>query len=145
VYVEYDPLFTMTSTATKLNERNYREWVIGAEASLRGQEHWKYATGERRVPRPLIVPSSVTRVTPARATTSASEDSQASDTPTATTSSLIGKDPRDLNYDFMPESDDPGYLSHYYNFLRDWNKWQLNNDKALGGIQGLLEPTMEKQ
>jgi hypothetical protein len=76
--------------------------------------------------------------------TSASEASLASNTPTATILSLISNDPRDLNYNFMPESDDPGYLSHYYNFLRDWNKWHLNNDKALGGVQGLLEPTMEK-
>jgi hypothetical protein len=48
----------MSTTATKLNEHNYRKWAIEAKALLRAQGLWKYVSGEMRVPRPPIVATS---------------------------------------------------------------------------------------
>jgi len=59
----------MSTTATKLNERNYRELAIEAKALLRAQGLWNYVSGEMRVPRPPIVPTS-----DASATTPAAHD-----------------------------------------------------------------------
>jgi hypothetical protein len=100
---------TMSTTATKLNERNYRQWAIEAKALLRAQGLWKYISGEMRVPRPPIV---------------ATSDSSAP-TPTA-------RDPRDTDYDFLPESTDMSYLNQFYHFLCDWERWQMYNDMACG-------------
>lgn len=97
-----------STTATKLNERNYRQWAIEGEALLRRQGLLIYITGEMRVPRPPIVPSSGT----------------ASTTPAAP------RDPGDQSYDFQPESTDSAYLTRFNHFLRDWQRWQMNTDKA---------------
>jgi hypothetical protein len=101
----------MSTTTTKLNQRNYRQWAIEAKALLRVQGLWKYVSGEMRVRRPPIV-----------ATTS---DASSTTTPAA-------RYPRDTNYDFLPESTDTAYLNQFYHFLRDWECWQMNIDKAWG-------------
>jgi len=110
----------MSTTATKLNERNYRQWAIEAKALLRAQGLWKYVSGEMCVPRPPIV---------------ATSDASAT-TPTA-------RDPRDTNYDFLPGSTDTSYLNQFYHFLRDWERWQMNNDKACGQLTALMESTIQ--
>jgi len=110
----------MSTTTTKLNERNYRQWAIEAKALLRAQGLWKYVSGELRVPRPPIV---------------ATSDASAP-TPTA-------RDPRATNYNFLPESTDTSYLNQFYHFLRDWERWQLNNDKACGQLTALMESTIQ--
>jgi len=110
----------MSTTATKLNERNYRQWAIEAKALLRAQGLWKYVSGEMRVPRPPIV---------------ATSDASAT-TPAA-------RDPRDTGYDFLPESTDTSYLNQFYHFLRDWERWQMNNDKACGQLTALMESTIQ--
>jgi len=110
----------MSTMATKLNEpRNYQQWAMEAKAILRAQGLWKYVSGEMRVPRPPIVATSV-----------------ASTTPTA-------RDPRDTGYDFLPESTDTSYLNQFYHFLRDWERWQMNNDKACGQLTSLMESTIQ--
>jgi hypothetical protein len=63
----------MSTMATKLNERNYRQWAIEAKAVLHAQGLWKYVSGAMRVPRPPIV---------------ATSDASSATTPTA-------RDPRD--------------------------------------------------
>jgi hypothetical protein len=110
----------MSTTATKLNERNYRQWSIGAKALLRAQGLWKYVSVEMRVPRPPIVVTS---------------DASAP-TPTA-------RDPQDANYKFLKESTNTFYLNQFYHFLRDWDHWQMNNDKACGKRTALMESTIQ--
>jgi len=109
----------MSTTATQLTERNYRQWAIEAKALLRAQGLWKNVSGEMRVPRPPIVATS-----------------DASTTPTA-------RDPRDTGYDFLPESTDTSYLNQFYHFLRDWERWQMNNDKACRQLTALMESTIQ--
>jgi len=82
----------MSTTATKLNERNYRQWAIEAKALLRAQGLWKYVSGQMRVPRPPIV---------------ATGDTSSGTTPTA-------RDPRDTAYNFLSESTDTSYLNRFY-------------------------------
>jgi hypothetical protein len=48
----------MSTTATKLNERNYRQWATEAKALLRAQGLWKYVSGEMGVPMPPSVATS---------------------------------------------------------------------------------------
>jgi hypothetical protein len=110
----------MDISATMLNERNYRQWALEMENVLFRQGFWKFVTGEMRVPRPPIVPST---------------SSAASTTP------KVARDPRDSDYNFEPESDDASYLTRFENFLRDWERWQMNNDKASGLINEFMEPT----
>jgi len=105
--------------ATKLNERKYRQWAIEGKALLRAHGLWKYVSGAMRVPRPPIV---------------ATRD--ASTTPTA-------RDPRDTSYHFLPESTDTSYLNQFYHFLPDWERWQMNNDKACGQLTALMESTIQ--
>jgi hypothetical protein len=112
----------MSTTATKLNERNYRQWAIEAKPLLRAQGIWKYVSGEMRVPRPPIVAST--------------SDASPTTTPAA-------RDPRDPNYDFLTESTDRSYLNQIYHFLRDWERWQMNNDKACGQLTALMESTIQ--
>jgi len=90
----------MSTTATKLNERNYRQLAIEAKALLGAQGLWKYDSAEMPVPRPTIV-----------ATTS---------DPSTTTTTRATRDPRDSDYDFLPESTETSYLIRFYHFLRDW-------------------------
>jgi hypothetical protein len=71
-----------------------------------------------RVPRPPIVATC-----------------DASTTPTA-------RDPRYTGYDFLPESTDTSYLNQFYHFLRDWERWQMNNGKACGQPTALMESTI---
>jgi hypothetical protein len=47
----------MSTTATKLDERNYRQWAIEAKPQFRVQGLWKYVSGEMRFPRRPIVAS----------------------------------------------------------------------------------------
>jgi len=96
----------MSTTATQLNEHNYRQSAIEVKALLRAQGFWRYESGEMRVPRPPIVATS-----DASATTPAARDR------------------RDTDYDFLPESTDTSYLIQFYHFIRDWERWQMNNDK----------------
>ena len=105
---------------TKLNERNYRQWAIDAKALLPAQGLWKYVSGEMRVPRPAIVATY--------------DDS----TPTHT-----ARHPRDTNYDFLPESTDTSYLNQFYHFLREWDRWQMNNDKACGQLTSVMGSTIQ--
>jgi len=109
----------MSTTATKLNERNYRQWAIEAKALLRAQGLWNYVSGEMRVPRPRIVATS-----------------DAWTTPTA-------RDPRYIDYNFLPESTDTSYLNQFYHVLRDWERWQMNNDKACGQLTAQMESTIQ--
>jgi hypothetical protein len=111
----------MSTTATKLNERNYRQWAIEAKALLRAQGLWKYVSGEMRVPRPPIV---------------ATSDASSATTATA-------RDPRDTDYNFLSESTDTSYLNQFYHFLRDWERWQMNKDKACGQLTALMESTIQ--
>ena len=112
----------MTGTVSKLNERNYRQWAIEAETVLFRQGLWKFVTGEMRVPRPPIIPST------------------SGETPTTP---KVAHDPRDSDYNFEPESTEPAYLSRFDSFLRDWERWLMNNDKASGQITDMMEPTMQ--
>jgi hypothetical protein len=96
--------------ATKHTERNYGPWAIEAKALLRAQGLWKYVSGEMRVPRPQIV---------------ATSDTSSATTPTAC-------DLRKPNYDFLPESTDMFFLKQFYHFLRDWERWQMNNGSHAG-------------
>jgi len=86
----------MSTKATKLNERNYRQWAIEPKALLRALGLWKYVTGEMHVARPQIVATSDGLTTP------------------------TARDPRDTNYNFLPESTDTSYLNQFYNFVCDW-------------------------
>jgi len=70
----------MPTTATKLNERNYRQWAIEAKALLLAHGLWKYVSGEMRVPRSMI-----------EATNDASSTHPAA------------RDPRDTNNNFLPQ------------------------------------------
>jgi len=112
----------MTASGSKLNERNYRQWAIEAETVLFRQGLWKFVTGEMRVPRPPIIPST------------------SGETPTTP---KVAHDPRDSEYNFEPESTEPAYLSRFDSFLRDWERWLMNNDKASGQITDMMEPTMQ--
>jgi len=76
----------MTATVGKLNERNYRQWAIEAETVLFRQGLWKFVTGEVRVPRPPIIPST------------------SGETPTTP---KAAHDPRDSDYNFEHESTEP--------------------------------------
>jgi hypothetical protein len=105
--------------ASKLNGRNYRQWAIAAKALLRAQGLWKYVSGEMRFPWPPIVATS-----------------DASTTPTA-------RDPRDTDYNILPESTDTSYLNQFYHFLRDWERWQMNNDKVCRQLTVLMESTIQ--
>jgi hypothetical protein len=112
----------MSTMATKLNERNYRQWAIEAKAVLHAQGLWKYVSGAMRVPRPPIV---------------ATSDASSATTPTA-------RDPRDADYNFLPEATDTSYLNQFYHFLCDLERWQMNNDKACGQLTALMESTIQK-
>ena len=52
-------------------------------------------------------------------------------------------DPRDTDYNFLPESTDTSYLNQFYHFLRDWERWQMNDDKACGQLTALMESTIQ--
>ena len=106
--------------ATMLNERNYRQWAIEAKALLRAQGLWKYVCGEMRVPRPPIVSTS----------------------DTFSTSSTV-LDPRDTDYDFLPALTNTSYPNQLYHFCCDWERWQMNNDKACGQLTALMESTIQ--
>jgi len=114
----------MSTTATKLNQCNYQQWAIEAKALLRAQGLWKYVSVELSVPRPPIVAST--------------SDASSTTTPAA-------RGPRDTNYNFLPESTDTSYLNQFYHFLRDWERWQMNNDKACGQLTALMESTFQIQ
>jgi hypothetical protein len=116
-----------TSVSLKLTERNYRQWRVEAEAMLQGLGLWKYVTGEMRVPRPPLPPS-----TSDASTIIVSSDASSSNASSPTR--LVLRDPRDADYDFLPESTDSAYLGRFEHFLRDWERWQMNNDKAKGQI-----------
>jgi len=111
----------MSTTATKLNERNYRQWAVEAKAPLRAQGLWKYISGGMHLPRPPIV---------------ATSEASSATTPTA-------RDPRDTDYNFLPESTDKSYLNHFNHFLRNWECWQINNDNACGQLTALMESTIQ--
>jgi len=35
------------------------------------------------------------------------------------------------------------YLDQFYHFLRDWERWQMNNDNACGQLTSLMESTIQ--
>jgi hypothetical protein len=109
----------MSTTAAKLNERNYRQGAIDAKALLRAQGLWKYISGEMSVPRAPIIATS-----------------NASTTPRA-------RDPQDTDYNFLPESTDTTYLNQFYHFLRNWECWQMNNDKSCRQLTTLMGSTIQ--
>ena len=110
----------MSTMATKLNERNCRQWAIQEKALLLAQGLWKYVSGEMRVPRPPIVAST--------------SDAYSTTTPAA-------RDPQDT--DILPESTDTSYLNQFYHFLCDWEHWQMNHDNACGQLTSLIESTIQ--
>jgi len=110
----------MSTTATKLNERNYGQWAIEAKALLRVEGLWDYVSGDMRVPRPPIVANS----------------DASSTTPTA-------RDPRGTDYNYLLESTDTSYLDQFYHFLHDWERGQMNNDKACGQLTSQIESIMQ--
>jgi hypothetical protein len=112
----------MSTTAAKLNELNYRQWAIEAKALLCAQGLWKCVSGEMRVRRPPIVASTI--------------DASLTTTPAAC-------DPRDTDYDFLQDLTDTSYLNQFYHFLPDWERWQMNNDKACGELAALMESTIQ--
>ncbi|KAF8248443.1 hypothetical protein K440DRAFT_642487 [Wilcoxina mikolae CBS 423.85] len=124
----------MSSDSARLNERNYRQWAIEAEASLAANGLWKYVTGEMRVPRPPIVPASTSASTSTSASASTSEPQK-----------IVRRDPRDHDYDFEPESDDPNYLSRFEAFNRDWTTWEMNNSKAHGQIIKSIDTALQAE
>jgi len=109
----------MSTTATNLNECNYRQWAIEAKALHRAQGLWKYVSGEMRVPWPPIVATC-----------------DASTTPTA-------RDHRDTDINFLSETTDTSYLNQFYHFLRNWERWQMNTDKGCGKLTALMESTIQ--
>jgi len=111
----------MTATVSKLNERNDCQRAIQAETVLFRQGLWKVVTGKMRVPRPPIIPST------------------SGETPTTP---KVAHDPRDSDYNVEHESTEPAYLSRFDSFLRDWERWLMNN-KASGQITDMMEPTMQ--
>jgi len=112
----------MTAAASKLNQRNCRQWAIKAETVLFRQGLWKFVTGGMRVPSSLIIPST------------------SGETPTTP---KLPHDPRDCDYNIEPKSTEPAYLSSFDIFLRDWERWLMNNDKASGQITDMMKPTMQ--
>jgi hypothetical protein len=114
----------LTTMVSKLNERNYHQWAIEAETVLFRQGRWKFITGDMSVLRTPIVPSTT------------------GETPTTPN---VAQDPRDSDYNFEPESTESAYLSRFGSFLRDWERWLINNDKASGQITDIMEPTMQLQ
>jgi len=66
----------------------------------------------------------------------ATSDASSANTATA-------RDPRDADYNFLPESTDTSYLNQFYYFLRDWERWQMNKDKACGQLTSLMESTIQ--
>jgi hypothetical protein len=113
----------MSTTATQLNERNYRRWAIEANALLHTQGLRKYVFGEMRVPRPPIVATS--------------------DSSSATT--RAARDHWDPDYEFLLKSTDTSYLNQFYHFLRDWERRQMNNHKACGQLNFLMESTIQRR
>jgi len=85
----------MSTTVTKLIERNYSQWAIEAKALLHAEGLWKYVSGEMRVPRPPMVATSNASTTPAAC------------------------DPRDTRYDFLPKLTEPFNHNQFYHFLHD--------------------------
>jgi hypothetical protein len=110
----------MSTTATKLNMRNNRQSAIQEKALLGLHSLWKYLSGDMHGPRPPIV---------------ATSDASAT-TPTA-------REPRDTKYDFLPESTDTSYLNQFYHSLHDWERWQMNHDKACGQLTALMESKIQ--
>jgi len=112
----------MLTTATKLNERNYQQCAIELKALLHAQGLEKYVSGEMRVPRPPIV---------------------ALTNDASSTTTRAACDPRDTHYDLLPESTDTSHLNQFYHFLRDWERWQMNNDKACGHLTSLMQSPIQ--
>jgi len=111
----------MSTTATYLNECNYRQWAIEAKAVLRAQGLSKCISGELGVPRPPIV---------------ATCDAYSDTSPAAC-------DTRNLDYDFFQESTDTSYLTQFYHFLRVWERWQMSNDTACGNLPFMMESSFQ--
>jgi len=89
----------MTAAVSKHNERNYRQWAIEVETVQFRHGLWKFVTGEIRVLRPPIIPST------------------SGEYPMAPNLAHV---PRDSDYNLEPESTEPAYLSRFNSFLRDW-------------------------
>ena len=66
----------------------------------------------------------------------ASSDPSSATTPAA-------RDPRDTDSDFLPELTDPSCLNQLNHFLPDWERWQMNNDKACLQLNALMESTIQ--
>ncbi|KAF8241845.1 hypothetical protein K440DRAFT_641129 [Wilcoxina mikolae CBS 423.85] len=122
----------MSSDPVRLNEWNYRQWAVEVEVSLAANGYWKYVTGEMRVPRPPIVPAS----------TSASISESAS---TLEPRKIVRRNPRDLDHDLEPESDDPNDLGRFKAFNRDWTTWEMNNSKAQGQIIKSIDTALQAE
>jgi hypothetical protein len=50
---------------------------------------------------------------------------------------------RDTNNDFLPESTDTSYLNKFYHFLRNGERWQMNNNKVCGQLTSQMESTIQ--
>jgi hypothetical protein len=55
------------------------------------------------------------------------------------------RDRRDTDYNVLPESTDTSNFNQFYHFLRDWEGWQMNNDKACRKLTSLMESTIQIQ
>ncbi|KAF8241964.1 hypothetical protein K440DRAFT_640544 [Wilcoxina mikolae CBS 423.85] len=63
-----------------------------------------------------------------------SASTSASSASTSEPRKIVRRDPRDLDYDVEPESDNPNYINWFEGFNREWMTWEMNNSKAQGHI-----------
>jgi len=49
------------------------------------------------------------------------------------------------DYYFLLESTDMSNLDRFYQFVCDWDCWQMNNDEACGQLTALMESTIQIQ
>jgi len=92
--------------ASNPNEGNYQQRAIKAQALPRAEGLLKSLSGEMTVRRPTIVETS----------------NASAPTPTA-------RDPRDTDYNILPQSNDTSFFNYFDHFLSKWGSWQMNNDK----------------
>jgi hypothetical protein len=115
---------TTATTITKLNEHNYRAWVLDMQDVLKQLGLWRIVMGTERVPIP-----------PSRSPTIAQAANR-----------TVKHPPPDLQtWDFKPESDDETYLQKYETFMFEYDKYDEKRTKACGTICHALEPSIRQR
>jgi hypothetical protein len=115
---------TTATAITKLNEHNYRAWVLDMQDVLKQLGLWRIVTGTERVPIPPSRPPTI---------------SQAANR-------TVKHPPPDLQtWDFKPESDDETYLQKYETFMLEYDKHDEKRTKACGTICHALEPSIRQR